>query len=148
MAGLARHQNSVRAKRQALLRTRQIALSSCSANGDLPSTAGPSNRSARDADCDRGREAAVGRGCPRVADINATCVWGRCLVLDRIVIILACLASLALCQTPNYSLARPICISRLIYQVTNQKGWRVVTCSKHFFQGRYISRSKRNVAAR
>ncbi len=77
--------DSVRAKRQAIHRTRhwQGALSSCSADGDLPSVArGPSIGPARDIYCHCGRGAAVGRGCPRVADVPAhcTCVWGRCLV--------------------------------------------------------------------
>ena len=72
MAGLAGHQSTVQAKRQALRRTRQGALSSCSADGDLPP---------RQMALCRFRWGKGGGGMPSagVAPGRATCIWGRCL---------------------------------------------------------------------
>ncbi len=136
MAGLARHQYSVQAKRQALRRTRQGALASCNIIGDLPSTArGPTIGPARDTDCHCGRGGAVGRGCPRVADAPgcATCVWGRLLVWIelRTVCHHTCLprSSCTMSNSLLHPCSSDIHLHRYYTKLLTQKGWRVVTSS-------------------
>jgi hypothetical protein len=103
VAGLARHHNSVRAKRQAL---RQEALASFSTNGDLPSTLAERGRSvalpesfhfvsvrvladtsedlwdsvgpARNITADEGLQSGGAAPALRNALARASCAYGRC----------------------------------------------------------------------
>ncbi len=128
VAGLARNQNSVRAKRhwQALSHTRQRALSSCRANGDLPSTfRGPLStptgiRVIIAGGAPQSAGAAPRSGMPRhvpPGPVYGAVAWFELNYLHGVTPP-ACLAAFDF-KLLNHTLARPICI--LTFMIPNYK---------------------------